>query len=468
MTQSKDTFDLAVIGGGPGGYVAAIRATQLGLKPVVIEKDKLGGLCLNWGCIPSKALLRSAEVYRLIQNADSYGIKVGSLKFDSKKIIQRSRIAAEKLSKGVAFLLRKNNITHISGTATIAKNGVVEVSNNGKVDQTVNAKNIVIATGGFTRSLPGVDIDKKKVISSREALILDKLPGSIIIIGGGPIGIEFAYFYNAFGVKCTIVEMLPQILPQEDTEIVDILQKNFKKNKIDILTNTKVEKVETKGKGVSVTVGDKSGSIKTLKGDVALMAIGFGGLVEGIGLEKVVVKTEKSFIKVDENYQTNVDGIYAIGDVIGPPLLAHVASAEGIFVAEKLAGQTPTPIDYSNIPGCTYCQPQVASIGMTEQKAKDAGHKVKVGKFPFRANGKSIAIGETEGMVKLVFDEKYGELLGAHIIGVEATDMIAELGVAKALETTHNEVLKTVHAHPTLSEAVMEAAGEALGEAIHI
>jgi len=461
------TYDVAVIGGGPGGYVAAIRASQLGMKSVVIEKEKLGGLCLNWGCIPSKALLRSAEVYHIIQNASDYGISVGSLKFDSKKIIKRSRDAADKLSKGVQFLLRKNKIEHISGTGVIAKGGVIRVSNNGKT-QEVKAKNIVIATGGFTRSLPGVEIDKKKVISSREALILDKLPKSIIIIGGGPIGVEFAYFYNAFGVKCTIVEMLPSILPLEDIELTKILSRNFKKNGIDLLTETKVESIKTNAKGVTVKVSGKGGAAKDLQGDVALMAVGFGGLVEGLGLEKLGVKVEKSFIKVDENYKTNVDGVYAIGDVIGPPLLAHVASAEGIYLVEKLAGQNPAPIDYDNIPGCTYCQPQVASVGMTEQKAIDAGHKVKVGRFPFQANGKSIAVGETEGLVKLVFDEKYGELLGAHIIGVEATDMIAELGVAKALETTPTEVLKTVHAHPTLSEAVMEAAADALGEAIHI
>ncbi len=461
------TFDVAVIGGGPGGYVAAIRASQLGLKSVVIEKEKLGGLCLNWGCIPSKALLRSAEVYHLIQNAADYGISVGSLKFDSKKIIKRSRDAADKLSKGVQFLLRKNKIDHISGTGFISKGGVIQVSSNGKT-QEVKAKNIVIATGGFTRSLPGVEIDKKKVISSREALILDKLPKSIIIIGGGPIGVEFAYFYNAFGVKCTIVEMVPGILPLEDIELTKILTRNFKKNGIDLLTETKVESIKTSAKGVTVKVSGKGGAAKDLQGDVALMAVGFGGLVEGLGLEKLGVKVEKSFIKVDENYKTNVDGVYAIGDVIGPPLLAHVASAEGIYLVEKLAGQNPVPIDYDNIPGCTYCQPQVASVGMTEQKAIDAGHKVKVGRFPFLANGKSIAIGETEGLVKLVFDEKYGELLGAHIIGIEATDMIAELSVAKALETTPAEILKTVHAHPTLSEAVMEAAADALGEAIHI
>lgn len=468
MAARNENFDLAVIGGGPGGYVAAIRACQLGMKSAVIEKDKPGGLCLNWGCIPSKALLRSAEVYHMFQHAEDYGIIVENLKFDSKKIIKRSRLAAERLSKGVEFLLKKNKIEYISGTGRIAKKGVIEILKNGKIEKEIEAKNIVVATGGYTRSLAGVKIDTKKIISSREALELDNIPKSIIVIGGGPIGIEFAYFYNAFGVKCTIVEMLPHILPFEDSEITEILQKSFMKSGIEILTDTKVENLNVTAKGVNVRVGDKKGGLKEIKADIALMAVGFGGFVEGFGLEDLGVDIEKSFIKVDENYQTNVEGIYAIGDVIGPPLLAHVASAEGIYMVEKLASLKPTPVDYSNIPSCTYCQPQVASIGMTEQKAKDQGYSIKVGRFPFRANGKSIAVGETEGMVKLIFEEKYGELLGAHIVGVEATDMIVELGVAKTLESTHKEVLKTIHAHPTLSEAVMEAAGEAFGEAIHI
>lgn len=468
MASKEKNYDVAVIGGGPGGYVAAIRAAQLGMKSAVIEKERLGGLCLNWGCIPSKALLRSAEVYRMFQHAQDYGIIVENLKFDSKKIIKRSRLAAERLSKGVEFLVKKNKVEHIPGTGRIAKKGLIEVSKNGNVESDIKAKHIIIATGGYTRSLPGVKIDKKKIISSHEALILDDLPQSIVIIGGGPIGIEFAYFYNAFGVKCTVVEMMPHILPFEDSEIIDILQKSLKKSGIEILTDTKVESVRVNTKGVNVKVGDKKGALKEITSNIALMAVGFGGFVDGLGLNDLGVKVEKSFIKVDENYQTNVEGIYAIGDVIGPPLLAHVASAEAIYLVEKLVGLNPTPIDYSNIPSCTYCQPQVASIGMTEQKAKEKGYSIKIGRFPFRANGKSIAVGETEGMVKLIFDEKYGELLGAHIIGVEATDMIAELGVAKTLESTHIEVLKTIHAHPTLSEAVMEAAGEAYGEAIHI
>lgn len=468
MAQHTETYDVAVIGGGPGGYVAAIRAAQLGMKTAVIEKDRLGGLCLNWGCIPSKALLRSAEVYRLVQSAHDFGITVGDVQFDTKKIIKRSRVAAEKLSKGVEFLLRKNKVAHVSGTARVIKKGIIDISSDGNGSTELRAENIVIATGGFARSLPGVEIDKKKVISSREALVLQKLPESMIIIGGGPIGVEFAYFYNVFGVKCTIVEMMPKILPFEDSEITDILQKKFRQNKIEILTDTKVESLSATAKGVKVKVGAKAGGLQELRADVALMAVGFGGSVEGLGLQELGVNLEKGFIKVDECYQTTVPGIYAVGDVIGPPLLAHVASAEAIYMVEKLAGLNPAPVDYTNIPSCTYCQPQVASVGITEQKARDEGYSVKVGHFPFLANGKSIATGETEGMVKLIFDEKYGELLGAHIIGIEATDMIAELGLAKALESTHQEILKTVHAHPTLSEAIMEAAGDAYGEAIHI
>lgn len=468
MATDKKQFDLAVIGGGPGGYVAAIRASQLGMKCAVVEKDRLGGLCLNWGCIPSKALLRSAEVYHILQNADEYGLSATNVKFDSKKVIKRSRAAADKLSKGVGYLFKKNKIEHISGTGKVAGKGKIEVSNNGKVETEISAKHIVLATGGFTRSLPGVKIDKKKVISSREALALDKFPKSIVIIGGGPIGVEFAYFYNAFGVKCTIVEMMPHILPLEDTEVAETLQRSFKKSGIEMLTEFKVEGVKTSSKGVKVRIQGKDGETKDVDADVALMAVGFGGMTEGLGLKDVGVELEKSFIKVNDTYQTSVEGIYAIGDVIGPPLLAHVASSEGVFLAEHLAGKNPLPVDYSNFPSCTYCQPQVASVGMTEQKAKDEGYQVKVGKFPFRANGKSIAVGETDGMVKLIFDEKYGELLGAHIIGVEATDMIAELGIARSLETTHTEIVKTIHAHPTLSEAVKEAAAEAYGEAVDI
>jgi len=468
MGEKKQSFDLAVIGGGPGGYVAAIRASQLGMKAAVIEKDKLGGLCLNWGCIPSKALLKSAEMYRLLQKADQYGIAVGDVSFDSKKVIKRSRDAAQQLSKGVEFLMKKNNVTTIFGTATLSGNDTIEVAAKGKSATRVQARHIVLATGGYTRSLPGIEIDGKKIISSKEALVLDKFPGSVTIIGGGPIGVEFAYFYNAFGVDCTIVEMMPRILPFEDAEITTVLQRTFKKNKIALLTNTKVEGIKTTSKGVKVTVKNEKGDAKELQSDIALMAVGFGGLVEGIGLEKVGVATEKGFIKVDESYQTSVPGIFAIGDVIGPPLLAHVASAEAIFAVEKMAGLNPPAIDYHNIPSCTYCQPQVASVGLTEEKAKAAGYSVKIGRFPFRANGKSIAVGEIDGLVKLIFDEKYGELLGAHIIGTGATDLIAELGVAKSLETTPEQLLKTIHGHPTLSEAIMEAAADAQGEAIHI
>jgi len=462
-----ETFDIAVIGGGPGGYVAAIRASQLGLKACVIEKERLGGLCLNWGCIPSKALIRSAEVYHLMQQADAFGLSVGEVKFDPKKIIKRSRDVSDKITKGVAFLMRKNKIAIIDGFGVIKEKGVVEVTKAGKLDTVVHAKNIVVATGGFTRTLPGVEIDKEKIITSREALVLDKLPQAITIIGGGPIGVEFAYFYNAFGVQVTIVEMMPQILPFEDEEIVKHLTKSFKKSKINLLTETKFESINKTEQGVKITVSNKKGQ-QELNSDIAMVAVGFGGLTTGIGLENLGVEVERTFIKVDENYRTNVEGIYAVGDVIGAPLLAHVASAEAICMVEKLAGHDPVPVDYTNVPSCTYCQPQVASIGLTEKKALESGRQIKVGRFPFSALGKSVAVGEPQGMVKLIFDEKYGELIGAHIIGVEATDMIAELGLAKTLETSFSEVIKTMHAHPTLSEAVMEAAADALGEAIHL
>lgn len=467
MAKNNQSYDLAVIGGGPGGYVAAIRAAQLGMKSIVIEKDKLGGLCLNWGCIPSKALLRSAEIYNLLKQSEEYGLSVEKPTFDAKKIVKRSRMAAEKLSKGVEFLMKKNQIETIYGTAVLTGNKSFAVTGKDAAKQTVTAKNIIIATGGYTRSLPGIDIDGKNVISSKEALVLDKFPKSIIIIGGGPIGVEFAYYFNTFGVTCTIVEMMQHILPFEDKEIATMLQRNFKKNKISILAETKVEDVKSSKKGITVTVSNKKGK-QELQGDIALMAVGFGGQVDGIGLESAGVATDGGFIHVDENYQTNVPGIFAVGDVIGPPLLAHVASAEAIYTVEKLAGLNPTKVDYGNIPGCTYCQPQVASVGLSEEKAREAGYSLKIGKFPFRANGKSIAIGETEGMVKLIFDEKYGELLGAHIIGTEATDMIAELGIAKTLETSMLELHKTIHAHPTLSEAIMEAAADAENGAIHI
>lgn len=460
-------FDLIVVGGGPGGYVAAIRGAQLGMQVSVIEQDRLGGLCLNWGCIPSKALLRSAEVYHLLHRAQEFGLKAGEISFEWEKIIQRSRKVSEQISKGVAFLFRKNKIEHIDGTGRIRKDKVVEVTKDGKAVGEYKAKNILVATGGTHRSIPGVALDRKKVITSTEAMIWPELPKSLLVIGGGPIGVEFAYFYNAFGCKVTIIEMMPQILPLEDEEVVKALTSNYKKNGITIETNARVTAVTPSAKDVTVTYS-VNGAEKKVAGEVALMAIGFSGQTSNLGLEDLGVATDKTFISVDrKTYATNVPNIYAVGDVIGAPLLAHVASAEGIACVENIAGKHAVPVNYNNIPGCTYCQPQVASVGLTEKQAREKGYDVAVGRFGFKPLGKAIAVGETDGFVKLIVDKKYGELLGAHILGHEATDMIAELVVARTLETTVHELIKTVHAHPTFTEAVMEAAADALGEAIH-
>ncbi|MDI6802771.1 MAG: dihydrolipoyl dehydrogenase [Bacteroidota bacterium] len=459
-------YDIAIIGGGPGGYVAAIRAAQLGFKTAVIEKDKLGGVCLNWGCIPTKALLKNAEIYNHFKHAAEFGITYENLQFDFKKIIKRSRDVALRNSKGVEYLFKKHKIDLISGHGKIVGKGNIEVTKDGKPVETIESKHIIIATGARPRSIPGVEIDRMKIISSSEAMILQEPPKSMLIIGAGAIGVEFAYFYNTFGTKVTLVEMMPSILPIEDKEITKLLESNLKKARIEILTDTKVEKVIV-GDNVKLTISTRDAS-KEIAGDVALMAIGVRGNVENVGLDEIGVKYEKSFIKVNEYYKTNVDGIYAIGDIIGPPLLAHVASTEGIICVEAIAGKNPPVVDYENIPGCTYCQPQVASIGLTEEKAIEQGFELKIGRFPFAASGKARAIGETDGLVKLFFDAKYGGLLGAHILGNDATEMIAELGVAKTLGTTAHELIKTVHAHPTLSEAVMEAAANAYDEAIHI
>ncbi len=459
-------FDLVIIGSGPGGYVAAIRSAQLGLKTAVIERDKVGGVCLNWGCIPTKALLKSAEMYLHCKHADEYGLALKGVEFDFPKIIKRSRDVALRNSKGVEYLLKKNSVEYISGTGTIAGKGKVEVAKNDKSSEKLSAKHIIIATGARPRTIPGIKIDGKQVITSTEAMLLQNPPASMVIIGAGAIGVEFGYLYNAFGTKVTIVEMMPNILPAEDEEISRLLESSLKKSGIDILTDSKVENVST-GKEVKVKITTKDIK-KELITDIVLVAIGVRGNIENLGLESAGVKLEKGWIVSDDFGRTNVDGIYAIGDVAGPPWLAHVASREGIVCVGKIADKNPQPIDWDNIPGCTYCQPQVASVGMTEERARSTGHTLNIGKFPFTASGKARAIGETEGLVKLIFDAKYGELLGAHILGSDATEMIAELGLAKTLETTPAGIINTIHAHPTLSEAVMEAAENALGHSIHI
>jgi len=460
-------FDVAVVGGGPGGYTAAIRSAQLGFSTVIIESEKLGGICLNWGCIPTKALLKNAEILHAFKKADEWGISYDNLRFDFTKIIKRSRDISDKISKGVEYLMKKNKIEYIPGYGTLTGNEGIEIKSGASAPERVKAKHIILATGARARSIPGVAIDRKRVISSTEAMNLQQQPKSMVVIGAGAIGIEFAYFYNAIGTKVTVVEMMPSILPVEDAELTKLMQTSFKKQGIEILTGAKVENVKPGASDVAVIVSTNDGK-RELKGDVALMAIGVQGNIENVGLEKVGVVTERNHIKVDTDYKTNVPGVYAIGDVIGPPWLAHVASAEGIHCVEAIAGKNPEPIDYTSIPGCTYCQPQVASVGLTEEKARAEGHELRIGRFPFRPLGKAVAIGETEGMVKLIFDAKYGELLGAHIMGSEATEMIAELVVAKRLETTGKQLYHAVHAHPTLSEAVMEAAAAAYGEAINI
>ena len=464
--MAEKQFDVTVIGAGPGGYVAAIRAAQLGMKIGLVERDKLGGICLNWGCIPSKALLKSAELYNTFKKAEEFGFSYSDLKFDFSKIIKRSRDVADRISKGVEYLMKKNKIEVIPGTGRILNRTSIEVSKDGKVTDTIKTKFTIIATGGRPRTIPGVTIDRKKVLTSTEAMTLPELPKSLLVIGGGAIGIEFAYFYNAFGTKVTVVEMLPSILPKEDKEITKLLESSLRKQGIEILTNAKVEFASV-ANDVTLKVSTKEGT-NELKGELALMAVGVQGNVENLGLESLGVKVNQRAIIVDKFGKTTVDGIYAIGDVSGEPWLAHVASHQGIVAAEHLAGKATHGFDRSNIPSCTYCQPQVASVGMTEEAAIASGYKVKVGRFPFRPLGKAMATGETEGTVKLVFDERYGELLGAHILGSEATELIAELGLARALESTYEEIHRTMHAHPTLSEAVMEAAGEAFGQAIHI
>jgi len=463
-------FDLIVIGSGPGGYVAAIRASQLGLKTAIVERESLGGICLNWGCIPTKALLKSAQVYDYINHASEYGINVKSAKHDFDAIINRSRGVADGMSKGVQFLMKKNKITVINGHGEIGRGKTVTVTDKEGKKEEYLAKNIIIATGARARSLPNIEMDGKQIIGYREAMSLKKQPKKMVVIGAGAIGVEFAYFYNSMGTEVTVVEFLEQgLLPREEPEISKELTKIYKKAGMNILGNTSVESVKKSKAGCTVTVKDrKTNEESTIECDIVLSAVGVATNIENIGLEAMGIKTEKGLIQVDEYGQTSVPGIYAIGDVTPGAALAHVASAEGIIAVEQIAGHHPTPIDYNNIPSCTYCQPEVASVGYTEAAAKEAGYTLKIGKFPFTASGKAKASGNAKGFVKLIFDEKYGELLGAHMIGTNVTEMIAELVTARKLETTGMEIIKAVHPHPTMSEAVMEAAAAAYGEVIHL
>ncbi|MBI1286026.1 MAG: dihydrolipoyl dehydrogenase [Flavobacteriales bacterium] len=461
------SYDLIVVGSGPGGYVAAIRASQLGMKVGVVERAELGGICLNWGCIPTKALLKSANVFEYIQHAADYGVSVGNSKADIKEMVKRSRGVANGMSKGIQFLFKKNKIEHIQGFGKIKNNTTVEVTDADGKKSDVSAKNIILALGARSRELPNLKQDGKKIIGYREAMTLDKQPKKMVVVGSGAIGVEFAYFYNAIGTEVTVVEYMPNIVPVEDEEVSKQLGRSFKKAGMKIMTDSSVEKVDTSGSGCKVTVKTKKGE-EVIECDVVLSAVGIQANLEDCGLEDVGVIIDGGRIKVDEYYATNIPNVFAIGDCIPGPALAHVASAEGIICVEKIAGENPEPLDYKNIPGCTYCSPEVASVGYTEAAAKEAGYDIKVGKFPFSASGKASAAGAKDGFVKLIFDAKYGELLGGHMIGANVTEMIAEIVAIRKLETTGHEIIKTVHPHPTMSEAVMEAAAAAYDEVIHL
>jgi dihydrolipoamide dehydrogenase len=465
-------YDVLVIGTGPGGYVAAIRAAQLGYKTAVVEKESLGGICLNWGCIPTKALLKSAQVYEYIKHADAYGLSAtGQHNFEA--VIKRSRGVADKMSKGVQFLMKKNKIDVIMGFGKVKGKGAVEVTKQDGGKETVEAKHIILATGARSRELPSLKQDGKKVIGYREAMSITQQPKSMIVVGSGAIGVEFAYFYNSMGTKVTVVEFLPKVVPVEDDDISKELEKSFKKQGIDVMVNSTVESVDVSGNGVKANVKTQNGNV-TLEADIVLSAIGVTANLEGIGLEETGVKTDKGRIVVDKYYRTNVPGIYAIGDCVPGQALAHVASKEGIICVENIGygekkyNHQPEALDYGNVPGCTYCTPEIASVGFTEKAAKDAGYEVKVGRFPLSASGKATAAGATEGFVKVIFDAKYGEWLGTHMIGYNVTEIIAQTVTARKLETTYHEVLNSIHPHPTISESVKDAIEVAYGEAIHL
>ena len=462
-----NSFDVIVLGSGPGGYVTAIRASQLGFKTAVIEKESLGGVCLNWGCIPTKALLKSAQVFEYLQHASDYGLSVKEADKDFDAVIGRSRNVADGMSKGVQFLMKKNKIEVIMGHGTLKPGKKISVKDSNGSETTYEAKHIIIATGARSRELPSLPQDGKKIIGYRKAMTLEKQPKSMIVVGSGAIGVEFAYFYNAMGTEVTVVEFRPDIVPVEDEEVSKQLARSFKKQGIKIMTSSEVTKVDTSGELVKATVKSDAKE-QVLEAEVVLSAVGIKSNIENIGLEEVGIKTDRDKITVDEYYRTNVDGYYAIGDVTPGQALAHVASAEGILCVEKIAGMHVEPLDYGNIPGCTYCMPEVASVGLTEAQAKEKGYDIKVGKFPFSASGKAKAAGNSDGFVKVIFDAKYGEWLGCHMIGAGVTDMIAEAVVGRKLETTGHEILKAVHPHPTMSEAVMEAVAAAYDEVIHL
>lgn len=466
-------YDVIVLGSGPGGYVAAIRASQLGFKTAIIEKESLGGVCLNWGCIPTKALLKSAQVFEYTRHAADYGITVSDSKPNFDAIIKRSRGAADKMSKGVQFLMRKNKIEVVMGFGKLKAKGQIEVTGADGKTQIVEGKHIILATGGRARELPNLKIDGKLVIGYREAMVLPHQPKSMIVVGSGAIGVEFAYFYNSIGTKVTLIEFMPRIVPLEDEDISKELEKIYKKNGIEIMTNSSLEAVEATGKGVKARVKTPTGELN-LEADVVLSAVGIVANIENIGLETLGVQTDKGKVVVDKYYNTNVAGIYAIGDLVPGQALAHVASKEAIICVENIAynekkyKHPPEALDYNNVPGCTYCSPEIASVGLTEKAAKEAGYDVKVGKFPFSASGKASAAGVTEGFVKVIFDAKYGEWLGTHMIGANVTEIIAETVVGRKLETTYHEVLNSIHPHPTMSESVKDAIEHAYGEAIHL